>query len=85
MPTTIKKKDGKFQVATPGGVKAKGTTKAKAESQKRLLDAIDHGFKPTQGKGKAAPSKPMGKMGKPVAVVVTAKKTEKPKAKAKKQ
>lgn len=47
MPVTIKKVNG-FQVKTPGGVKAKSTTKKKAESQKRLLNAIDHGFKPTQ-------------------------------------
>jgi hypothetical protein len=31
--------------------KAKATTPAKAAAQKRLLNAVDHGFKPT---GKAA-------------------------------
>lgn len=36
-----------YQVSTPNGVHAKGTTKEKAEAQIRLLDAIDHGFKPT--------------------------------------
>ena len=46
MPVTIKKVDG-FRVSTPGGVKAKKTTKKKAKSQKRLLNAIEHGFKPT--------------------------------------
>ena len=46
MPVKIKKVDG-YQVRTPGGVKAKSTTKAKADSQKRLLNAIEHGFKPT--------------------------------------
>jgi hypothetical protein len=47
MPTKIRKtgKD-EFQVSTPSGVKAKGTTKEKAQRQKRLLDAIEHGFKP---------------------------------------
>ena len=38
---------GKYKVSTPRGTKAKHTTKAKAEKQKRLLNAIDHGFKPT--------------------------------------
>lgn len=46
MPVTIRKVDG-FRVSTPGGVKAKGTTKAKAEAQARLLRGVEHGFKPT--------------------------------------
>ena len=40
MPVTIRKKDG-FQVRTPGGVKAKSTTKAKAHAQKRIIEAAD--------------------------------------------
>lgn len=48
MPVTIrKKKGGKYRVSTPGGVKSKGTTKKKAERQKRLINAVEHGFKPT--------------------------------------
>lgn len=47
MPAKIKKKGGKFEVRTPGGVKAKGTTKDKAKAQQRLLNAIDRGFQPT--------------------------------------
>ena len=48
MPVKISKgKGGKFKVTTPRGMKSKGTTKAKAEAQKRLLNAIDHGWKPT--------------------------------------
>jgi len=47
MPVKIKKVDG-YRVSTPGGVKAKHTTKKKAQSQRRLLNAIDHGFKPTK-------------------------------------
>lgn len=39
---------GRVQVKTPGGVKAKSTTPAKAESQKRLLNAVDHGWTPTR-------------------------------------
>lgn len=43
MPVKIRKtKSGKYRVSTPGGVKAKGTTKAKAESQQRLLNAVKH-------------------------------------------
>jgi len=42
-----KVKGGKYRVSTPGGVKAKATTKAKAKRQANLLRAIDHGWKPT--------------------------------------
>ncbi len=48
MPVTMKRvAGGKVQVRTPNGVKAKATTPAKAASQKRLLNAVDHGWKPT--------------------------------------
>ena len=50
MPVKIRKAGKKYRVSTPGGVKAKGTTRGKAEAQKRLLDAIDHGFKPRKKK-----------------------------------
>lgn len=53
MPVTIRKVDG-YRVSTPRGVKAKSTTAAKAKKQKRLLNAVEHGFKPT---GKAAKKK----------------------------
>lgn len=48
MPVSIKKIDGKYQVKTPGGIKAKGTTLKKAQRQKRLLNALEHSpnFKP---------------------------------------
>lgn len=46
MPVKIKKVDG-YQVSTPGGVKAKRTTRKKAEAQARLLRAVDYGWKPT--------------------------------------
>lgn len=49
MPVKIKKVDG-FQVSTPGSVKAKRTTKKKAVAQKRLLNAVEHGWKPTEKK-----------------------------------
>jgi len=38
---------GKVRVSTPGGVKAKATTPAKAKAQAKLLRAVDHGWKPT--------------------------------------
>lgn len=38
---------GRYRVSTPHGVKAKSTTKEKAQAQARLLRAVDHGWKPT--------------------------------------
>ena len=46
MPTKIRKVKGGFRVSTPHGTKARKTTKKKAKKQKRLLDAIEHGFVP---------------------------------------
>ena len=46
MPIRVKKTDG-YRVSTPGGVKAKKTTARKAMAQKRLLLAVEHGWKPT--------------------------------------
>lgn len=52
MPEKIKKvKGGGYQVSGPHGIHAKHTTKAKAQAQVRLLNAVEHGFKPT---GKSA-------------------------------
>jgi hypothetical protein len=42
MPEKVKKVKGGYRVSTPGGVKAKHTTKKKAEAQVRLLRAIEH-------------------------------------------
>jgi len=48
MPVKIKALGhGKVQVRTPGGVKSKSTTPEKAKKQKRLLNAVEHGWKPT--------------------------------------
>jgi hypothetical protein len=48
MPAKITKAaGGKYRVSTPSGVHAKGTTKRKAEAQQRLLNAVDHGWRPT--------------------------------------
>ena len=47
MPVKLRKlAKGKVRVSTPGGVKAKATTPAKAKAQQRLLNAIDHGYDP---------------------------------------
>lgn len=48
MPVKLTKlPGGKVRVSTPGGTKAKATTPAKAKKQKRLLDAVEHGWGPT--------------------------------------
>ena len=52
MPVKIRKIGKRYQVSTPHGVEAKGTTKAKAEAQERLLNAVEHGWKPTGKKSK---------------------------------
>ena len=52
MPVKVTKTNGKYRVTTPGGTKAKGTSKAKAQRQKRLLNAIEHGWKPTGKKAR---------------------------------
>ena len=52
MPVTKRKlKGGKVQVRTPGGVKSKGTTPAKAAAQERLLNAVEYSdWRPTKTK-----------------------------------
>ena len=53
MPVRVKKtKKGKYRVSTPHGVKARGTTKAKAKRQARLLRAIEHGWTPKRKRRK---------------------------------
>ena len=52
MPVKVSKVKGGYKVSTPGGTKAKHTTKAKAEKQAKLLRAVEHGWKPTGKKGK---------------------------------
>jgi len=46
MPVKVRKVDG-YRVTHGGKVSAKGTTKAKAEAQARLLHGVAHGWKPT--------------------------------------
>jgi hypothetical protein len=51
MPAQISKTpSGRYMVRTPNAVHAKGTTLENAQKQKRLLNAIDHGFVPTKKK-----------------------------------
>lgn len=60
MPVKVKSVGhGKVQVRTPGGVKAKATTPAKAARQKRLLNAVEHGWKPTGEKAQDMKSRVM--------------------------
>ena len=47
MPYSKVKVKGGYEVKSPHGVKAKHTTKAKAKAQIRLLQGVEHGFKPT--------------------------------------
>lgn len=47
MPVKIRKVKGGYKVSTPGGTKAKKTTKKKAKAQVNLLRGIEHGWKPT--------------------------------------
>lgn len=49
MPVSVKNVDG-YRVSTPGGVKAKHTSLRNALRQKRLLNAVEHGFQPTGAK-----------------------------------
>ena len=47
MPVTLENLPGdRVRVSTPGGVKAKATSFQKAMSQKRLLNAVEHGWTP---------------------------------------
>ena len=48
MPVTKRKlPSGLVRVSTPGGVNSKGSTPANAAAQERLLNAVEHGWKPT--------------------------------------
>ena len=53
MPVKIRKLLGKnkYRVSTPGGVKARETSFVKAVRQQHLLNAIEHGWKPTGKRG----------------------------------
>ena len=57
MPYKMKKVNG-FQVKGPSGVHAKNTTKAKAESQMRLLRGVEHGMVPRKMMNKSTKGSP---------------------------
>ena len=52
MPVKITKTDHKYRVTTPSGTKSKHTSLEKAKAQERLLNAVEHGWKPTNKKKK---------------------------------
>ena len=59
MPVTLENLPGdKVRVSTPGGVKAKHTTFQKAMAQKRLLNAVEHGWTPGRRRS-TVPKMPM--------------------------
>jgi hypothetical protein len=48
MPAKVSKAKGRgYQVRTPNAVHAKHASKKNAKAQARLLNAIDHGYKPS--------------------------------------
>lgn len=51
MPYSMTKTDEGYRVRSPHGVKAKRTSKRKAEKQIRLLNAIEHGWEPKRRRG----------------------------------
>ena len=46
MPVKIEHADGNYKVSTPKMVHAKRTTLEKAMRQRRLLNAVEHGWTP---------------------------------------
>lgn len=55
MPVKVSAKgNGKFQVATPNGIKSKSTSYLNAIKQKHLLNAVEHGWKPNKKRGQVA-------------------------------
>lgn len=49
MPVKVQHSGRRYRVVSPTGkVHAKGTTKAKAEAQRRLLAGVERGWKPTR-------------------------------------
>jgi hypothetical protein len=50
MPVKVRKVKRGYRVTDAGRITAKGTTKANAARQARLLRAVAHGWKPTRRK-----------------------------------
>ena len=57
MPVKLTKTSKGYRVSTPHGVKAKSTTRKKAKAQERLLNAVEHGWKPTGSRRRAKAAK----------------------------
>jgi hypothetical protein len=55
MPVKIRKADGGYSVSTPIMVHSKHTSLDKAMSQKRLLNAVEHGWTPGRRRGTKPP------------------------------
>ena len=62
MPVKITKQGSSYKVSTPSQVHAKHTTKKKAEAQARLLNAVEHGWKPTGKPASHVDGGPLGKV-----------------------
>jgi hypothetical protein len=60
MPVKVSKADGGYRVSTPKMVHAKHTSLQKAMAQKRLLNAVEHGWTPGRRRS-AAPKMKMPK------------------------
>ena len=52
MPVIMRKTKRGYMVKTPGGTKSKAASLSNAKKQARLLNAVEHGFKPTGKKAK---------------------------------
>jgi len=52
MPYKIKKVKGGYSTSGPSGVHAKKTSLKKAKAQVRLMQGVEHGWKPTGKKKK---------------------------------
>lgn len=64
MPVKVTKNSkGGYTVSTPNGVHAKNSSRANAMKQRNLLNAVEHGFKPTGKEGKKHMAMKMRAMG----------------------
>ena len=53
MPAEITKQmNGKYMVRSSGGIHGRDMTRRNAEKQRNLLNAIEHGWRPTKRKNK---------------------------------
>ena len=59
MPVALTKlPSGKVRVSTPNGVKAKGTSEDKAKHLRNLLNAVEHGWKPSKRRQSTRTARP---------------------------